>query len=80
MASTPLWQNQLSEAQTAALLHLDRWESLEVMGRYRVPAMRRYGEHLRLVALLPQLSESGMGHVREALEMAIEGADRQVPA
>ncbi len=31
--------DQLSEAQ-AALLHLDRWDLLEVMGRYRVPAIR----------------------------------------
>ncbi len=32
--------DQLSEAQAAALLHLDRWDLLEVMGRYRVPAIR----------------------------------------
>jgi hypothetical protein len=32
--------DQLSEAQAAALLHLDRWELLEVMGHYRVPAIR----------------------------------------
>lgn len=35
-----LRRDQLSEAQAAALLHLDRWEILEVMGRYRVPAIR----------------------------------------
>jgi len=32
--------NQLSEAQAAALLHLDRWDLLETMGRSQVPAVR----------------------------------------
>lgn len=38
---------QLSEAQAAALLHLDRWDLLERMGRYRVPAMRMSQEELQ---------------------------------
>jgi hypothetical protein len=32
--------DQLSEAQAAALLGLDRWDLLETMGRYHVPAVR----------------------------------------
>ncbi len=39
--------DQLSEAQAAALLHLDRWDLLEVMGRYRVPAIRLSPDELR---------------------------------
>jgi hypothetical protein len=38
---------QLSEAQAAALLQLDRWELLEMMGRYRVPAIRMSQEELQ---------------------------------
>jgi hypothetical protein len=39
--------DQLSEAQAAELLNLDRWELLEVMGRHRVPAIRMSLEELR---------------------------------
>ena len=42
-----LRRDQLSEAQAAVLLHLDRWEILEVMGRYRVPAIRMRQEELK---------------------------------
>ncbi len=42
-----LRQDQLSEAQAAELLHLDRWEILEVMGHYRVPAIRMHPEELK---------------------------------
>jgi hypothetical protein len=35
-----LRRDQLSEAQAAALLQLDRWELLDLMGRYQVPAIR----------------------------------------
>ena len=38
---------QLSEAQAAALLHLDRWDLLEVMGRYRVSAVRLSQDELK---------------------------------
>lgn len=38
---------QLSEAQTAELLDLDRWQLLEVMGRHRVPAVQMTVEELR---------------------------------
>lgn len=31
---------QVTEAQAAGLLQLDRWELLELMGRYQVPAVR----------------------------------------
>jgi hypothetical protein len=31
---------RLSEAQAAEILSLGRWELLEVMGRYQVPAVR----------------------------------------
>ncbi|MDQ3829684.1 MAG: UPF0175 family protein [Candidatus Tectomicrobia bacterium] len=39
--------DQLSEAEAAELLNLDRGELLEVMGRYRVPAVRMSLEELR---------------------------------
>ena len=39
--------DQLSEAQAAALLHLDRWDLLETMGRYQVPAVRLSQEELK---------------------------------
>ncbi len=39
--------DQLSEAQAAALLHLDRWQLLEVMGRYRIPAVRMSPDELK---------------------------------
>ena len=42
-----LRRDQLSEAQVAALLHLDRWELLEVMGRYRVSAVRMSPDELK---------------------------------
>ena len=32
--------DQLSETQAAALLRLDRWELLDTMGHYQVPAVR----------------------------------------
>jgi hypothetical protein len=38
--------DQLSEAQAAALLHLDRWALLDTMGRYQVPAVRLSQEEL----------------------------------
>ncbi len=39
--------DQLSEAQAAALLHLDRWDLLETMGRYQVPALRLSQDELK---------------------------------
>jgi Uncharacterised protein family (UPF0175) len=39
--------DQLSEAEAAELSNLDRGELLEVMGRYRVPAVRMSLEELR---------------------------------
>jgi hypothetical protein len=41
-----LRRSELSEAQVATLLQLDRWELLEVMGRYRVSAIRMSQEEL----------------------------------
>jgi Uncharacterised protein family (UPF0175) len=41
-----LRRDQLSEAQAAALLQLNRWELLDVMGRYQVPAIRLSPEEL----------------------------------
>ena len=38
--------DRLSEAQAAALLDLARWELLELMGRYDVPAVRMSVEEL----------------------------------
>jgi transcriptional regulator with GAF, ATPase, and Fis domain len=42
-----LRRDQLSEAQAADLLELDRWQLLELMGRYRVPAIRMSSEELK---------------------------------
>jgi hypothetical protein len=42
-----LWRDQLSEAQAAELLHLDRWKLLALMGRYQVPAIRMPPEELQ---------------------------------
>jgi hypothetical protein len=39
--------DRLSEAQAAAVLGLNRWELLETMGRYRVPAIRMRPEDLK---------------------------------
>jgi hypothetical protein len=39
--------DKLSEAQAADMLGLDRWELLEMMGRYRVPAIRMSREALQ---------------------------------
>jgi Uncharacterised protein family (UPF0175) len=41
-----LRRDQLSEAQAGALLTLDRWEFLDLMGPYRVPAIRLHPEEL----------------------------------
>jgi hypothetical protein len=38
--------DKLSEAQASAILKLARWELLELMGRYEVPAVRMAGEEL----------------------------------
>ena len=38
--------DRLSEAQTAAILGLARWELLELMGRYDVPAVRMTSDEL----------------------------------
>jgi len=38
---------RLSEAQAAKILSLSRWELLEAMGRYQVPAVRLSPEELR---------------------------------
>ncbi len=39
--------DRLSEAQAAQVLGLDRWQLLESMARYRVPAVRLSPEELR---------------------------------
>ncbi len=39
--------DRVSEAQAAEFLGLDRWEFLEVMGHYRVPAIRMNPEELK---------------------------------
>jgi hypothetical protein len=39
--------DQVSEAQAALLLGLDRWELLGTMGRYRVPAVRLGQDELK---------------------------------
>jgi hypothetical protein len=39
--------DRLSEAQAAEVLGLNRWELLETMGRYRVPAIRMNHEELK---------------------------------
>ena len=41
-----LRRDHLSEAQAAALLHLNRWELPDLMGRSQVPAMRLSPEEL----------------------------------
>ncbi len=38
--------DRLSEARAAAILELARWELLELMGRYDVPAVRMSEEEL----------------------------------
>lgn len=38
--------DRLSEAQALAILNLARWELLELMGRYDVPAVRMTAEEL----------------------------------
>ncbi len=38
--------DRLSEAQDVAILKLPRWELLELMGRYDVPAVRMTAEEL----------------------------------
>jgi hypothetical protein len=42
-----LRRDHLSEAQAAALLQLNRWELLDVMGHYQVPAIRLSPEELK---------------------------------
>lgn len=42
-----LRRDHLSEAQAATLLQLDRWELLELMGHYHVPAIRMNPEELK---------------------------------
>jgi hypothetical protein len=42
-----LRRDQLSEAQAAAMLQLDRWELLDIMGRYQVPVIRMTPEELK---------------------------------
>tara|TARA_B100000315_G_scaffold258305_1_gene309950 strand:- start:1675 stop:1974 length:300 start_codon:yes stop_codon:yes gene_type:complete len=39
--------DRLSEAQAAQLLGLERWEMLEIMGHYQVPAVRVNPEELK---------------------------------
>ena len=39
--------DRISEAQAAELLELDRWALLDLMGRYRVPAVSLSPEELR---------------------------------
>jgi len=41
-----LHRDTLSEAQAAALLGLNRWELLDMMGEYRVPAIRMKPEEM----------------------------------
>jgi hypothetical protein len=52
--------DQLSEAQAAALLHVDRWDFLETMGRYRVPAVRLSQDELKH-ELTQELRRGGTG-------------------
>lgn len=42
-----LRRDYLSEAQAAELLQLNRWDLLDLMGRYRVPAIRMTREELQ---------------------------------
>ena len=48
--------DRISEAQAAAFLTLDRWELLDTMGRYQVPAIRMTPADLKreLAQELPQ--------------------------
>ena len=39
--------DRLSEAQAAKALDLDRWELLEIMGRYHVPVIQMSPEELK---------------------------------
>jgi len=39
--------DRLSEAEAAEVLKLNRWELLDLMGRYRVPAIRMTPEELK---------------------------------
>ena len=39
--------DRLSEAEAAEFLRLNRWELLDLMGRYRVPAIRMSPEELK---------------------------------
>lgn len=39
--------DRISEAEAAESLDLDRWELIDVMGRYRVPSIRVTPEELR---------------------------------
>lgn len=39
--------DRLSEAQAAEVLELNRWDLLETMGRYQVPAIRMSPEELK---------------------------------
>lgn len=39
--------DRLSEAQAAEILGLTRWDLLEAMGRYQVPAVRMHREELK---------------------------------
>ncbi len=41
-----LRRDHLCEAQAASFLHLDRWDLLELMGHYQVPAIRLSPEAL----------------------------------
>ena len=58
-----LRRDQISEAQAAELLTLDRWELLEVMGRYRVPAMRMKPEEVQR-----ELAQEDMARSTSSLE------------
>ena len=42
-----LRRDRISEAEAAAFLNLNRWELLDVMGRYQVPAIRMTREELQ---------------------------------
>ena len=52
--------DRLSEAQAARVLGLERWELLETMGRYHVPAIRISPEELKKELELG-IIESGRG-------------------
>jgi hypothetical protein len=51
--------DQISEAQAVALLHVDRWDLLETMGRYRIPAVRLSQDELKH-ELTQELRRGGM--------------------